>query len=115
MKSETEIHYEHFIFERILHSSLSSQEKIIHFLNFHERNREYYESLCHLLYLQAIDENIRHSLWLTLSGEPYLALNAKNADDVCIMAYSDSPLFVDDIKDHLDMVSERFVQLRAAF
>ena len=105
MKTQFELHFEEAIAAMISSNSDSVHNQIKRFLDFHRNSCDYYDIFCDSLFALASGSAV-NSLWITPSGESYLAFAQHDADDQLLLTHEQLPEFSGDLKIHLETALE---------
>lgn len=101
MKNQYELKFEKMIFTMILSDKNHSHNQVDLFMDFHQNSCNYYDELCHALFLMSSGLT-DHILWLTPSGMPYLAPERKREEDHQFLTREEIPEFNDDLVEQLE-------------
>ena len=109
-KSTTEKQYAKLMIHYISNLELCPDQRAALFLDFHENSRDYYDSLCDLLY-EASTSDFSMPLWLNSNGEVYASASRRNATHTFLMDSQELPNFNGDIMEHFDHVFTKIYAL----
>lgn len=107
MKNQYELKFEKMITTMILSDKNHSHNQVDLFMDFHQNSCNYYDELCHALFLLSSGQS-DHILWLTPSGMPYLAPARKREEDHQFLTRDQIPEFKDDLVDQLETALNSF-------
>ena len=110
MKNQYELKFEKTVIEMILLNDHPYLSQLDLFIDFHHNSDIYYDNLCDALY-ELSNRHTNQPLWISASGNPYLALMPRTKEDRQVLTFDQIPEFVDDLYEPLNVALGVFQNL----
>ena len=103
MKSAMEQQYEKRILYHICTLDISLEHRVSLLQDFQDHREAYYDGLCDILYMVS-KEYFESTIWMTETGQFYMAPCQRNGSDLSMCACSDIPPFKGDLAAQLEHI-----------
>ena len=105
MENQYELKFEKTIIEMILSNNNPDLNKADLVMDFHRNSSIYYDNFCDALYELSSGQTVL-PLWITESGNSYLASSPRSREDRHVLNFDQIPEFTDDLYDQLSVALE---------